>query len=173
MLNNNPESKTRIARIAKRTTVFTLCALVSTLTIATEQLDIRANEAPDQCDSEIAQIRVLVGNVGTGGILSVELYNDPENFLNKKGRQRRIRIPASEGEQQVCFTIEEQGTYAVAAYHDVDGNRKLNKRWNMMPKEPFGLSNNPRLKFGFPKFSKSAFTTGDLGADITINLQGP
>jgi uncharacterized protein (DUF2141 family) len=109
--------------------------------------------------------------VGAGGILSVELYHDPDNFLNKKGRTRRIRIPAAPGSHTVCFTIDQQGTYAVAAYHDVDGNRKLKKNWKMMPKEPFGLSKNPRLKFGFPKFSNSAFTTDSLGADIVINLQ--
>lgn len=140
---------------------------------ATEQLDIRSYETPDQCEPEIAQIRVTVNNVGSGGILSVELYHDPNNFLNKKGRTRRIRIPAENGSQKVCFTIEKQGTFAVAAYHDVDGNRKLKKRWNMMPSEPFGLSQNPRLKVGFPKFDNSAFTTETMGADIIINLQKP
>jgi uncharacterized protein (DUF2141 family) len=146
--------------------------MVSANSSGSEPLDIRADEATDQCDSNIAQVRVTVGNVGAGGILSVELYHDPKNFLNKKGRTRRIRIPAEEGQSTVCFGVEEPGTFAVAAYHDVDGNRKLNKRWNKMPKEPFGLSNNPRLKFGFPKFSKSAFTTDSLGADINIDLQG-
>jgi uncharacterized protein (DUF2141 family) len=140
---------------------------------APEQLDIRPYEAADQCEVEIAQIRVTVNNVGSGGILSVELYHDPDNFLSKKGRTRRIRVPASIGSQKVCFTIEKQGTFAVAAYHDLDGNRKLKKRWNMMPKEPFGLSHNPRLKVGFPKFDDSAFTTETLGADIIIDLQQP
>ena len=55
----------------------------------------------------------------------------------------------------------------------IDGNRKLNKRWNLMPKEPFGLSNNPEQHFGFPKFSDSAFIVDHSGADITINLQTP
>lgn len=141
--------------------------------VASEQLDIRPNEAADLCDANVAQVRVTVNNVGAGGILSVELYHDPDNFLNKKGRTQRIRIPASAGSDKVCFNIEAQMTYAVAAYHDVDGNRKLRKRWNKMPDEPFGLSNNPKLKFGFPKFSNSAFTTDKLGADITINLQEP
>ncbi len=140
---------------------------------APKQLDIRPHEAADTCKADIAQIRVTVNNVGFGGILSVELYHDPKNFLNKKGRTRRIRIPATETTHTVCFNLEKQGTYAVATYHDRDGNRKLNKRWNLMPKEPFGLSNNPELAFSFPKFSDSAFTTGELGSNITINLQEP
>ncbi len=140
---------------------------------AEKPLDIRPYEAADLCAPDNPQVRVTVNGVGSGGILSVELYHDENNFLNKKGRTKRIRIPASEGQHTVCFDLEKQGTYAVAAYHDVDGNRKLNKKWNMMPKEPFGLSNNPEQHFGFPKFSDSAFTTDALGADITVDLQKP
>ena len=154
--------------------LFSLLILgAGTATASTEQLDIRPYEATDLCSPDIPQVRVTVSNVGDGGILSVELYHDPDNFLNKKGRTKRIRIPASEGRHTVCFNLEKQGTYAVAAYHDINGNRKLNKKWNMMPKEPFGLSNNPEPKFAFPKFSDSAFTTGELGADITIELRSP
>lgn len=141
---------------------------------AAEQLDIRPYEAADPCTSDHAQLKVTVNGVETGGgILSVELYHDPDNFLNKKGRTRRIRIPATEGQHMVCFNLPQQGTYAIAAYHDIDGNRKLNKRWNMMPKEPFGLSNNPEQFFGFPKFSDSAFTIDHSDVNITINLQTP
>ncbi|SER76360.1 Uncharacterized conserved protein, DUF2141 family [Nitrosomonas sp. Nm51] len=140
---------------------------------AKEKLDIRPYEAPDSCNPDIAQVRVTVNGVGAGGILSVELYHDPDNFLYKKGRTKRIRIPATEGQHKVCFNLEKQGTYAVASYHDIDGNRKLDKKWNMMPKEPFGLSNNPEPRFGFPEFSESAFTTDESGADITIELRQP
>ena len=136
-----------------------------------EKLDIRSYEAADSCNSDIRQVRVTVNGVGSGGILSVELYHDSENFLNKKGRTKRIRVPAVEEQHVVCFNLDKSGIYAVAVYHDVDGNRKLNKKWNMMPDEPFGLSNNPELRLGFPAFSDAAFATGDLGADITINLQ--
>ena len=171
MLKVKLKLKSILGRSARLACYPFLGLIVSVTAIGSEQLDIREDEASDSCDNTIAQVRVTVNNVGDEGILSVELYHDPKNFLNKKGRTRRIRIPAEEGHSTVCFGVEEPGTFAVAAYHDVDGNRKLNKRWNKMPKEPFGLSNNPKLKFGFPKFSKSAFTTDSLGADISIDLQ--
>jgi len=150
---------------------FILSQLSIPAVMAKEHLDIRPYEAPDPCNCDIPQVRVTVSGVGSGGILSVELYHDPDYFLYKKGRTKRIRIPATEGQHKVCFNLEKQGTYAVATYHDVDGNRKLNKKWNMMPEEPFGLSNNPEPKFGFPKFDDSAFTTDGSGADITIELR--
>ncbi|MEK7302583.1 MAG: DUF2141 domain-containing protein, partial [Pseudomonadota bacterium] len=120
-----------------------------------------------------AQFRVTVNGVGSGGVLNVGLYDDPEHFLFKKGRKRTVRIPAAEGQQKVCIDLEQPGTYAVAAYHDIDANRKLKMRWNMLPGEPFGLSNNPEQHIGFPKFSESAFTTSSLGADIVIDLKQP
>ncbi|WP_297324210.1 DUF2141 domain-containing protein [Nitrosomonas sp.] len=116
---------------------------------------------------------MTVKNVTAGGALNIELYDDPDNFLFKKGRKRKVRIPAAAGQQKVCMNLDQPGTYAVAVYHDKDGDRKLKKHWNLLPREPFGLSNNPDNPNGFPNFSDSAFTTGRLGADIVINLREP
>ncbi|MDH5553557.1 MAG: DUF2141 domain-containing protein [Nitrosomonas sp.] len=160
-------------RVYKFTTVCLFGLLASTPALASEQLDIRPYEAADQCSADIPQIRVTINDVGSGGILSVGLYDNPKHFLKKEGRKRRIRVPATEGQHTICFNHEEPGTYAVAAYHDKDGNRKINRQWNLMPAEPFGLSNNPEQHFGFPKFSDSAFIADELGADLVINLQEP
>ena len=78
------------------TLYFAFTSLIYASENAPKQLDIRPHEAADTCNTDIAQVRVTVNNVGFGGILSVELYHDPKNFLNKKGRTRRIRIPATE-----------------------------------------------------------------------------
>ncbi|TXI19152.1 MAG: DUF2141 domain-containing protein [Nitrosomonas sp.] len=150
-----------------------LCLPVSASIHASGSFSIRPHETPDACNQEAAQIRVTVNNVGSGGVLNIELYDDPENFLFKKGRKRKIRIPAAAGQQKVCMNLDQPGTYAVAVYHDRDGDRKLKKRWNLLPREPFGLSNNPENPDGFPQFSDSAFTTGRLGADIVVNLREP
>jgi len=135
---------------------------------------IKPHEVPDQCNANTSQIRVTVNGVGSGGVLNVGLYNnDPDNFLFKKGRKRTVRIPATDERHIVCMNLDQSGTYAVAVYHDKNADRKLKLRWNMMPDEPFGLSNNPENQTAFPKFSDSAFTTGKLGADIVVNLRQP
>jgi len=103
--------------------------------------------------------------------LTLELYNDPDHFLSKKGRVKRVRVPAGTGSQNVCMTYDELGTYAVAGYHDIDGNRKLKKNIIKVPREPFALSNNPKIKaLRFPKFSESAFELVEGGANITLEL---
>ncbi len=138
-----------------------------------QKLKIKPHEVPDQCNADSAQIRVTVNGVGSGGILNVGLYDGPDNFLEKKGRKRTVRIPATDEQHKVCMNLDQPGTYAVAVYHDRDADRKLKLRWNMLPGEPFGLSNNPEKPIGFPKFSDSAFITGELGADIVVNLKQP
>lgn len=160
-------------QFVKPALIFALGLLISSQIHASEALRIMPHEAPDACNAEVAQIRVTVNNVGSGGVLNVELYDDPDNFLFKKGRKRKVRIPAAAGVQKVCMNLAQPGTYAVAVYHDKDGDRKLKKHWNLLPREPFGLSNNPKNPEGFPNFSDSAFTTGRLGADIVIDLKQP
>ncbi len=147
--------------------------LFCTSPFAAQQLDIRSYEASDECNRDIKQIRVTVNGVSFGGILTVGLYDDPNHFLFKQGRKQRIRVPASVEQHTVCFNLDKHGTYAVAAFHDIDANRKLNRRWNLLPDEPFGLSNNPQQFKGLPKFSDSAFTTEGMGADISIDLVQP
>lgn len=160
-----------------RSNLATLCILtaigLSTVATASQQLDIRSDEAADQCRADLAQIRVTINGVSLGGTLNVGLYDNPKHFLKKEGRKRRVRVPATDGPHIICFNLEQPGVYAVAAYHDKDGNRKINRQWNLLPAEPFGLSNNPAQHFSFPKFSDSAFATDSLGADIVINLQEP
>lgn len=57
------------------------------------------------------------------------------------------------------------GEYAVAIYHDVNNNQKLDKNFLGIPKEPYGFSNNFRPRFAPPKFEDCAF---DLSSTKTL-----
>ena len=136
-------------------------------------LDLRPEDTPDVCDASVPQIRVTVNGVSQVGILTVEVYNDDtKNFLSSEGRIKRARVAAQDGSQTVCINVPGAGTYAVASYHDIDADRKLDRKWNFLPKEPFALSNDPKLKLRKPRHREAAFTAGDLGQDVTVNLRG-
>ena len=79
-------------------------------------------------------------------------------------------MAAEDGPQTVCFAAQPPGRYAVATYHDENGNRDLDQKLNLMPKEPFGLSTNPKLRWGFPKFEEADFEVPEEGTEITIQL---
>lgn len=62
-----------------------------------------------------------------------------------------------------------RGTYAVAVVDDQNGNQKLDSDFFGIPKEGFGISNNPTVSIqtGTPKFSKSSFV---FNKKTTINI---
>jgi len=138
---------------------------------AQSELDIRDYEAASACVPGTGQVQVTVEGVTAKGILAVELYRPSKrDFLKKKSRIHRIRVAAEEGPQTVCFEPQPAGQYAVATYHDENANRDLDQKFNLMPKEPFGLSTNPKLKWGVPKFKDADFEMPAEGIAITIQL---
>lgn len=137
-----------------------------------QALDIRPYEASAVCGAHVPQVQVIVEGVTGQGILTVELYRPSErDFLKKASRIHRIRVPAQPGTQRVCFDIEKAGEYAIAAYEDLDADRDLDQKWNMMPAEPFALSNDKPLAFAMPKFSDAAFRVTEKGGVVRIRLQ--
>jgi uncharacterized protein (DUF2141 family) len=141
---------------------------------ATDRLDIRPHEAAAVCGASTPQIEVTVTGLRTVGILTVELYEPSErDFLRKGSRLHRIRVPAKGPQQTVCFDIEAPGEYAVAAYHDLNANRKLDRKWNMLPAEPFALSKRGSLPLRMPVFQDAAFTAKGEQTRIELVLQKP
>jgi len=133
-------------------------------------LELYDTDKADTCVPGALQIRTQIHNVSKVGILKLELFGESD-FLKKKGKLRRIRVPAADGPQKVCINLPYPGEYAVVGYHDKDGNRRLKKAWNFKPKEPYGLSNNPEIKaLRLPKFSETGFVVPMDGVDINIHL---
>lgn len=148
--------------------VFCQTAAAQTLNV----LNIHDNEGGAVCGSRTPQIEVFVTGVHAKGILTVELYKPSDRyFLRKESRLKRIRVPAQDGSQTVCFNIDAPGSFALAAYHDVDGDRKLARQWNRLPAEPFALSNGQKLKLRMPKFEDAAFLAGDQTTVVRLDLR--
>ncbi len=124
------------------------------------------------CSQEGSYIAVRVQGVRTSdGLIVADLHgSNPKHFLKKGKRVSRIRIPAALDVVSFCIPVAGPGIYAIAVYHDVNGNRKFDKNWIGLPKEPFGVSNNPRLRLGPPKFKEAAFEVNEVGADVEIVL---
>ncbi|MBU2606560.1 MAG: DUF2141 domain-containing protein [Alphaproteobacteria bacterium] len=159
-------------KLLKAMLFFLFVLPASAMGAAGQKLDIRPHEAGAVCGAHAPQIRVDVAGVKAGGILTVELYAPSAgDFLRKTSRLHRIRVPALDGTQTVCFDIAGAGSYALAAYHDQDGDRRLARKWNQMPAEPFALSKNKPLKFGMPRFEDAAFKAGNDTTRVRIELR--
>jgi uncharacterized protein (DUF2141 family) len=73
---------------------------------------------------------------------------------------------------RVVFENVEPGTYAISAFHDINGNSKLDYRDLFhIPAEAFGFSKNPKLFLGPPKFKQCCFEIKKENLKLDINLK--
>lgn len=80
------------------------------------------------------------------------------------------KVEASASSVQIAFSVE-PGNYALALFHDMNSNGKMDKNMFGIPKEPYGFSNDFRPKFSVPKFSDCQFSVGEGGRTVRINLE--
>jgi len=65
----------------------------------------------------------------------------------------------------------QSGSYAVAVLHDENSDGKANRNFLGVPKEGFGFSRNPMIRFGPPKFANSAIPVRGSTKNILIQLR--
>jgi uncharacterized protein (DUF2141 family) len=62
------------------------------------------------------------------------------------------------------------GTYALALIHDENGNGKLDTMMGI-PKEGFGFSKNPAIRFGPPSFKSASVAIVAGKTDETVKVK--
>ena len=121
-----------------------------------------------QPGAEAATLTVtLDGNKPGGGPLTVLLFDRAEGFPKEARASQRYVLPT--GKTSLVLDGLKPGQYAVMAYHDEDGNGELNRFLGMIPKEGWGLSNNPKVN-GKPAFKDAAVTLPESGTALTLKL---
>ena len=82
---------------------------------------------------------------------------------------------AAEGAVRFVFADVAPGAYAVAAFHDADGDGALNQNIVGMPTEGHGFSNGARGFMGPPSFEDAAVTVGEseVVVSVTVSIDYP
>lgn len=63
------------------------------------------------------------------------------------------------------------GSYAVSVFHDLNGDRKLNRNSLGMPTEGYGFSNNPVVSRGVPDYGECIFLVAGANTSIKIGMK--
>lgn len=101
------------------------------------------------------------------GEVAVTVYPDEKRrFLAKGGKLARERVRAT-ASVRACFWVP-PGGYAVAVYHDSDGDRDFDRTLVGLPAEGFGFSNDPETKVGLPPLSAVRFR---IAGDTVKSIQ--
>lgn len=106
------------------------------------------------------------------GELAYLIFTSPAGFPGDKDKASyRGFLPIPLHAKEVTFQEDlPPGIYAVAVYEDLNSNRKLDHNIIGIPREPVGASNNPKGRFGPPRFAECAFRLRNSAETIMINL---
>jgi len=114
------------------------------------------------------KIAVKVLNVPSSeGKISVALYNNEDSFLKFEEVYASASSTAKTGQTQVLLKEIPNGNYAIALFHDRNGNNKLDTNWMGIPKEKVAFSNAKMKLFGPPSFEECDF---ELKEDMSISI---
>ncbi len=106
---------------------------------------------------------------GNGEVAFTVYADDKKRFLAKGGKLARVRVPAHAPVTTACFWLP-AGKYAVAQYHDENGDRNFNRTlW--APKEGFGFSNDAPTSIGLPALDAARFILPAGGRTLSMAMR--
>ena len=112
----------------------------------------------------------IKGVTSAEGKVSAALYTDQKSFLKFDKVFKAVSSKAVKGITTLIVEDIPDGDYAVAVFHDKNGNGKLDTNFLGIPKEPVAFSNAKMKTFGPPKFSECAFKI-KKDTEITIPFE--
>lgn len=95
--------------------------------------------------------------------------DDSSRFLKGGAKLARARVKATAPTTRACFWLA-PGHYALATYHDENGDRKFN-RTAFTIKEGFGFSNDAPTTLGLPSFKATRFPVPANGGSTAIRTR--
>ena len=104
------------------------------------------------------------------GNVHIALYATPEFFPKSDGMMADAVLPARYGGVTATFPGLAPGMYALAAYHDENGNGEFDRILFGIPLEGFAFSNGATPFFGPPEFSDAAIELTGPVTDVTIPI---
>lgn len=106
------------------------------------------------------------------GDLAYLVFASDEGFPGEKVKAvRHGFVPISGQAKEIKFYVDlPPGRYAVSVYEDLNRNHKLDHNVIGIPREPVGASNNPKGRFGPPRFAECSFELGATDETIIINI---
>lgn len=115
-------------------------------------------------------LSIEINNVKTSnGTINVAIYDESDGFLKFDKVFVADSVVASKGKTSIKIEGLPEGQYALAIFHDENGNNKLDTNWLGIPKEDIGFSNARMKTFGPPQFEECAFRL-NAHSQIEISL---
>ena len=144
---------------------------VKTLALLAATLTAGLSAAADTGGADHGVLTVeLTGLKSDAGRVIFAMWSGPENWLGD-GAVREGSAPIENGQSAIRLESLPYGEYAISVFHDVNANQKLDTGFFRIPKEPIGTSNDPKVRFGPPKYDDARFVLDQPELTITIPIK--
>ena len=130
---------------------------------------LTAPAAGRETDAGLARLTLTFATGAKTGAVMVSLYDSRSAYAGGPPI-RQARVDVAKGERTAIFADLTTGTYAVKAFHDVDGNGRMNTNPFGLPTEPFAFSNNVRGNMGPASWDRARFNIAGIAAQ-TIDIR--
>ncbi len=118
--------------------------------------------------SDPASVALTFDTGASTGLVMVALYDEASYGGGQPIRAARIDVAA--GEHSVTFEGLTAGDYGVKAFHDVNGNGRMDTNPFGMPIEPYAFSNNAVGNMGPAGWDRARFSV-DGAVTQTISIR--
>ena len=113
-------------------------------------------------------ISILVNNATSNKGKVIFSLHTAESFMRTEGVQNSESL-IENGEAKITFKNVKRGIYAVMVLHDENENNRMDFHDNGMPKENYGMSNNP-MSYGPPQFTDAKFEVKEEDLELLIRF---
>lgn len=121
--------------------------------------------------AQAATLTVTVTNAAEGGEVRAMLFRDADSFSRQSHGPASFAMAPRGGTASATFNDLPPGRYAIAVFHDRNGNQALDTNLFGLPSEPYGFSVYGGLRS--PGFDDAAFVVDEPGSSVTVTLRGP
>lgn len=106
------------------------------------------------------------------GEVCFKLFSGSRGFPNgNESAIKRQCVKIASNSLIITLNNIPSGSYAVSVFHDLNGDRKLNRNSLGMPTEGYGFSNNPIVSRGVPDYGECVFLVAGSNTSIKINMK--
>ncbi|MFA4940034.1 DUF2141 domain-containing protein [Brevundimonas sp.] len=117
-----------------------------------------------------ADLTVEFPTAAPQGQIMVALFGSETNYGGEGQPVRYAMVDAAGGQKSATFEGLPDGDYAVRAFHDLNGDGKMNTNPFGMPTEPYAFSNNAVGNMGPASWDRARFAAAGVAVQ-SIDLK--
>ena len=121
--------------------------------------------------SNAANLTVIISGLRNDkGDVHIAVYDNPNVFPSSHYMLREVKKRITNRKIEYKFTNLAPGYYALAAYHDENGNDSFDTNFLGLPTEGYAFSNDAQVFFGPPSFLEAQITLRPEDSTIHIKM---